>query len=165
MKLRNYISEDANTIASWIADEKSLYQWSADRINKFPICGNDINRFYTPIIGTDRFIPLTYVCDDEIVGHLTIRYPINGNDKVVRFGFVIVNPTLRGQGYGKKMLIAAIEYVKNILKADKITLGVFANNDNAKYCYKSVGFENIGKNEIYCLKIGEWECEEMQLNL
>ena len=165
MKLRKYILEDANTIASWITDKKSLYQWSADRINKFPICGNDINRFYTPIIGTDRFIPLTYVCDDKIIGHLTIRYPINGNDKVVRFGFVIVNPTLRGQGYGKKMLIAAIEYVKNILKADKITLGVFANNDNAKYCYKSVGFENIGKNEFYCLKIGEMECEEMQLNL
>ena len=132
MKLRKYILEDANTIASWITDKKSLYQWSADRINKFPICGNDINRCYTPMIRTGRFIPLTYVCDDKIIGHLTIRYPINGNDKIVRFGFVIVNPTLRGQGYGKKMLIAAIEYVKNILKADKITLGVFANNDNAK---------------------------------
>ena len=165
MKLRNYILEDANTIASWISDEKSLYQWSADRINIFPVCGNDINRCYTPMIRTGRFIPLTYVCDDKIIGHLTIRYPIDGNDKVVRFGFVIVNPTLRGHGYGKKMLITAIEYVKNILKADKITLGVFANNDNAKYCYKSVGFENIGKNEVYRLKIGECECEEMQLNL
>ncbi len=117
------------------------------------------------MIRTGRFIPLTYVCDDKIIGHLTIRYPIDVNDKVVRFGFVIVNPTLRGHGYGKKMLITAIEYVKNILKADKITLGVFANNNNAKYCYKSVGFENIGKNEVYCLKIGECECEEMQLNL
>ena len=165
MKLRNYILEDANTIASWITKEKSLYQWSADRINIFPVCGNDINRCYTPMIRTGRFIPLTYVCDDKIIGHLTIRYPIDGNDKVVRFGFVIVNPTLRGHGYGKKMLITAIEYVKNILKADKITLGVFANNDNAKYCYKSVGFENIGKNEVYRLKIGECECEEMQLNL
>ncbi len=165
MKLRNYILEDANTIASWIADEKSLYQWSADRINIFPVCGNDINRCYAPMIRTGRFIPLMYVCDDKIIGHMTIRYPIDGNDKVVRFGFVIVNPTLRGHGYGKKMLITAIEYVKNILKADKITLGVFANNDNAKYCYKSVGFENIGKNEVYRLKIGECECEEMQLNL
>lgn len=96
MKLRNYILEDANTIASWIADEKSLYQWSADRINIFPVCGNDINRCYAPMIRTGRFIPLTYVCDDKIIGHLTIRYPIDGNDKVVRFGFVIVNPTLRG---------------------------------------------------------------------
>ena len=35
------------------------------------------------------------------------------------------------------------------------------NNDSAKYCYKSVGFQPVGKTEIYKMPIGEWECMEM----
>lgn len=89
-----------------IAYEKSLYQWSANRIGKFPL--------------------------------------------------------LRGYGYGKKMLQLAINYVKNNLNASKITLGVFANNDSARYCYESVGFLPVGKTEIYKMPIGEWECIEME---
>jgi len=62
------------------------------------------------------FIPLTFIDQsDNIIGHLTIRYPIQ-SDRVVRFGFVIVDPVLRGKGYGKALLSAAIEYAKINLK-------------------------------------------------
>ena len=60
------------------------------------------------------------------------------------------------------MLQLAINYAKDTLHASKITLGVFSNN-NARYCYKSVGFQPIGKTEIYKMPIGEWECIEMEL--
>lgn len=40
MELKKYNNENAEIITSWIKDEKSLYQWSADRINKFPITAN-----------------------------------------------------------------------------------------------------------------------------
>ncbi|HRF36648.1 MAG TPA: GNAT family N-acetyltransferase, partial [Clostridia bacterium] len=72
---------------------------------------------------------------------------------------------LRGKGYGKAMLLAAVEYAKINLNAEIITLGVFANNDNAKYCYQSVGFKSVGKNENYQMPLGEWECIEMSLSL
>ena len=94
-----------------------------------------------------------------------LRYPFENNDIVLRFGFVIVNPILRGQGYGKKLLSLAIDYVKNNLKAKEITLGVFDNNDNAKHCYLSVGFEILSNIESYKMPIGEWKCIEMQLKL
>ena len=163
MKLRKYQKEDSATIGSWIKDEKSLYQWSADRIGKFPLADNDLNENYAPMIKGSRFIPLCAFDDDgNLVGHLFIRYPNENDDSLVRFGFVIVDPVLRGCGNGKKMLQLAIDYAKNTLHASKITLGVFANNDNARYCYTSVGFQPVGQTEMYKMSIGEWECIEME---
>ena len=46
MKLRNYISEDSQIICSWVKDEKTLFQWSADRIGKYPLLGNELNGNY-----------------------------------------------------------------------------------------------------------------------
>lgn len=163
MKLRTYKKEDSANICSWIKDEKSLYQWSANKIGKFPITDNDLNEEYAPMIKGNRFIPLSAVDDKgNLVGHLYIRYSYENDDSIVRFGFVIVDPLLRGCGNGKKMLQLAINYAKNTLHASKITLGVFSNN-NARYCYESVGFQPIGKTEIYKMPIGEWECIEMKL--
>lgn len=166
MILRKYKKEDSATIGSWIKDEKSLYQWSADRIGKFPLSDDDLNKDYEPVITSDRFIPLTAVDEmDNIIGHLFIRYPNEIDISIVRFGYVIVNPAMRGCGKGKEMLKLAIDYTRNVLNASKITLGVFANNDSARYCYESVGFCSIGKTETYKMAIGEWECIEMELPL
>ena len=163
MRLKKYQKEDSAIICSWIRDEKSLYQWSADRIGKFPVMDNALNENYAPMNGSDRFIPFSaYDEEDHLVGHLYIRYPDEKDDSMVRFGFVIIDPDLRGQGNGKKMLQLAIEYAKNVLYASKITLGVFVNNDPARYCYQSVGFHPVG-SEIYKMSIGEWECIEMEL--
>ncbi len=164
MILKKYQEEDSAVICSWIQDEKSLYQWSADRIGKFPLADNDLNETYAPMIQSKRFIPLSAFNDDNnLVGHLCIRYPKEDDDSIVRFGFVIVDPALRGCGNGKKMLQLAIDYAKNTLYASKTTLGVFANNGSARFCYESVGFQSIGRTEIYKMPIGEWECVEMEL--
>lgn len=61
------------------------------------------------------------------------------------------------------MLKLPIEYAKNELHASRITLGVFANNDSAKYCNESVGFQPMGEIVTYKMSIGEWECIEMEL--
>ena len=164
MELKKYKQEDSAIICSWIKDEKTLYQWSADRIGKFPLSDNDLNEEYAPRLNSNRFIPLCAFDDrGKLAGHLYIRYPDEADNSTVRFGFVIVDPVLRGHGNGKKMLQLAIDYAKNVLGASKITLGVFANNDSARYCYESVGFKPAGRTEIYKMPIGEWECIEMEL--
>ena len=38
------------------------------------------------------------------MGHSRIRYPDDSDDYTVRFGFVIVDPAIRGLGNGKRML-------------------------------------------------------------
>lgn len=163
MELKEYQKEDSTIICSWIQDEKSLYQWSANKLGKFPLEENALNEDYAQMIKNGRFIPLSAFDEDKLIGHLYIRYPDEKDDSIVRFGFVIVDPELRGRVNGKKMLQLAIDYAKNVLCASKITLGVFANNDSARYCYESVGFRPAGRTEIYKMPIGEWECIEMEL--
>ena len=105
MKLRDFKKDDAPIIASWLRSEEELYRWSADRFNKYPLSGDDINENYAPQMETGRFFPLTALDDkEEVAGHFIIRYPEEKDDSSVRFGFVILNPALRGRGFGKEML-------------------------------------------------------------
>ena len=163
MILRNYKKDDSPIIATWLRTEEELYKWSADRFNKYPLEENDIEENYAPQIESGRFFPLT--AEDEegnVIGHFIIRYPREDDDSSVRFGFVIVDPKFRGKGYGKEMLLLGVEYVKETLSANRIDLGVFENNENAKHCYEAVGFKeyNIRGCE---LPVGNWKCIDMEM--
>ncbi len=163
MILRNYKKEDAHVIVGWLQSEEELFKWSADRFNKYPLSGEDINENYAPQLETGRFIPLTAVNDDgEICGHFIIRYPKDDDDSSVRFGFVIIDPTLRGKGYGKELLRLGIEYVKDNLNATRIDLGVFENNESARRCYEAAGFTEYARRECR-MPIGIWNCADMEI--
>lgn len=165
MKLREYKKEDAVIIAGWLRSEEELYKWSADRFNKYPLSGEDINENYTPQLETGRFIPLTAVNDHEdVIGHFIIRFPRDNDDSSVRFGFVIVDPAVRGKGYGKELLRLGIEYVKEHLSATRIDLGVFENNVSARRCYEAVGFAKYAGRTCE-MPIGIWNCVDMEMYL
>ena len=118
MKMRPYKPEDSQIICSWVKDEKVLYQWSADRIGKFPLTGNELNENYADRKVDVDFFPLTAIDEEEnVIGHLFVLIPDVNVKTTVRFGFVIVTPKIRGKGFGKKMLELAIEYAKKELKA------------------------------------------------
>ena len=165
IKLRPYKPEYSQIIFSWIRDEKSLFQWSADRIGKFPLQGNELNENYvTRNTGTD-FFPFTAVDENEnAIGHLFVLIPDVNVKTTVRFGFVIVSPEIRGKGFGKKMLELAIEYAKKEFHATKVTLGVFANNPKAQACYESIGFSPVSTRVVNILN-SDWECIDMELSL
>ncbi|MBR6173625.1 MAG: GNAT family N-acetyltransferase [Eubacterium sp.] len=165
MKLREYRKEDAAMICKWVRTEDELYRWSADRFNKFPLSEKDIEENYAPQIEGGRFFPLTAVNEEGIVvGHFIIRYPREDDDSSVRFGFVIVDPEIRGKGYGSRMLWLGIQYVKDHLDVARIDLGVFEKNEAAKRCYEAVGFREYGLRKCE-MPIGTWNCIDMELNL
>ena len=163
MILRKYIKEDSPIIATWLRTEEELYKWSADRFNKYPLEENDIEENYAPQIESGRFFPLT--AEDEegnVIGHFIIRYPRDDDESSVRFGFVIVDPKLRGKGYGREMLLLGVEYVKETLSANRIDLGVFENNESAKHCYEAVGFKEYNIRDCE-LPVGNWKCIDMEM--
>ena len=164
MELRNYIDSDANEIIKWIKDEHALRLWSADRYGNFPITANDINNNYAECISSGNFYPMTLVDDNKVVGHIILRNPDSNHKEIVRLGFIIVNDSLRGKGYGKLLIQEAIKYAKTDLGAKEINLGVFENNYSAYYCYKSVGFKTIriDKN-VFQFHNEMWNCVEMIL--
>ena len=167
LRLRPYIPSDAEVITSWIKSEEDQRKWSFDRYSKYPVTSKDMNEKYLDNNGdcdkADDFIPITAMEGDKIVGHMILRYP-SADRKIIRFGFVIVDDIIRGKGYGKRMLELSIRYAFDILKARKITLGVFANNEPAYNCYKVAGFKENGET-FYCECMGEqWKEIEMELS-
>ena len=49
---------------------------------------------------------------------------LRGDNKLLRFGWVIVDDTKRGKKYGQKMLTLGLEYAFEIMRVDKVTIGV-----------------------------------------
>jgi len=164
LRLRPYKACDAKIIVSWIKDEIAFHKWCADRFENYPITAEDMNIHYDEFAYTDNFYQMTAFDETGVVGHLIMRF-IDKEKKVLRFGFVIVDDEKRGKNYGKQMLQLAIQYAFDILKVEKITLGVFENNEPAYYCYKSVGFEEVRLEQIETYNIlgQEWKCKELEL--
>lgn len=168
LRLRPYKNCDAKTIVTWCKDEVSFRKWSSDRWESFPITEADMNRKYIEYNGdcmeADNFYPMTAFDDSGVVGHLIMRFT-DEKKEVLRFGFVIVDDAKRGMGYGKEMLELALKYAFEILKVEKVTLGVFDNNMPAYYCYKAVGFREIAMEEKEkCNICGEtWNVLELEI--
>lgn len=155
-ELRTFVYEDASTILSWCKTKREFRLWTADRYKDYPGIPDEMIRLYE---GEGKF-PLTMVEGGRIVGHIMLRYPSEDKD-VIRFGFVIVDNTLRGKGYGRKLLQLAVDYARDILRAKKVTLGVFCDNHSAFECYRSAGFTVIG-NDSYMIDGEEWQGYEME---
>ncbi len=163
IRLRPYKSCDSEKIAEWIKDENVFRKWGGELFGSFPITANVIDEKYIlnngDCVEPDNFYPWTAINDDNrAVGHFIMRY-IQGDNRILRFGWVIVDDALRGKGYGKQMLIAGLKYAFDILSVDKVTLGVFENNPSAHMCYKSVGFV-----ETKTVDNEPWNVIEMEIN-
>ncbi len=143
-RLRPYKSCDAKKIVSWLKDEEVFIKWGGERFGQFPISAELIDNKYMNDNGDcteeDNFYPwIAFTDEDGVVGHFIMRY-IEGDNKMLRFGWVIVDDSIRGKGYGTEMLKAGFDYAFNILGVNTVTIGVFENNDMAHNCYKKVGF-------------------------
>ena len=163
--IRDYRSSDAKEIVKWIHTEEEFRLWSANCFKVYPMTAQDLIEYYDSFKDADYYFPMTACDEDGIFGHFIFRF-LDEEHKLLRMGFVIVDDLCRGMGYGKAMMNKALEYAFEVLKVDKVTLGVFEQNKAAYECYLSVGFEVdpekpaeeylIGKEkwttvELYCV--------------
>lgn len=159
LRLRPYKPCDAKTIVSWCRDEETFRKWTADRYDSFPITAEDMNKKYVTCNGDcadpENFYPMTAIDESGPVGHLTLRF-VDEKKTTLRFGFVIVDDTKRGMGYGQEMLRLALRYAFDMLKVERVTLGVFENNLPACRCYQAAGFRTVEMDsERWCEICGE----------
>jgi len=120
LTLRPYKPCDAEIIASWIKNEDIYLKWGGKLFGDYPIPADE----------------------GKVVGHFIMRY-LNGDHKLLRFGWVIVDDSIRGKGYGTEMLKKGLKYAFEFLNVERITLGVFEGNEIAQSCYKKVGFKDF----------------------
>ncbi len=165
MYLRPYKAADAETILSWCRDERAFRKWTSDRYPSYPITAREMNEKYFDHNGdcpeADNFYPMTACEDGRPLGHFILRY-VGGDRRVLRAGFVIVDPERRGRGVGREMLRLALEYAFRICRAERVTIGVFENNPPALRCYRAAGFREVPAEPETCELLGEtWRVVEM----
>ena len=63
------------------------------------------------------------------------------------------------------MLGLALRFAFDVLKVQKVTLGVLENNPGAYYCYKAAGFKDapMDKPEYYQLMGEKIKCLELEI--
>ena len=168
IRLRPYKSCDADLIITWLKDEETYIKWSGGRFGSFPITAETINAKYQNYNGgcaePDNFYPMSAVDEYEVIGHLIMRY-IRSDNKILRFGWVIVDDKRRGQKLGKEMLTLGLNYAFNILKGDKVTIGVFENNLPALNCYLSCGFHKSEEIKDSCCKFKGEDSKVLELEI
>lgn len=146
LRLRPYKPCDAEKVVTWCQNEEVFQKWGGAHFGEYPIRAETMNRVYFEKNGncteSDNFYPMTAFDEDGICGHFIMRY-IHGDNRIVRFGWVIVSPDHRGKGYGKEMLSLGIKLARELYGAEKLSIGVFEDNAPAYSCYKSLGFREI----------------------
>ena len=168
IRLRAYKPCDAQKITSWCKDETTFLLWGGERFGSFPISADDMNHKYFDDNGDctepDNFYPMTAFDEKGIVGHFIMRY-LRGDNKILRFGWVIVDASKRGQKYGQKMLALGLKYAFEILQVEKVTIGVFENNARAHHCYLSVGFRKLTDPEdsFATIQGEQWKIIELEI--
>ena len=157
LTLRAYQKTDAETILSWCREERGFYQWTAGVMGDYPLTAEQFGF-------VENLLPLTAWEDDRLVGFFTLR-EASASPLDLRFGFVIVDPALRGTGIGKKMLQLGLKKAFSELQAQCVSLVVFENNVSAHRCYLSAGFQEVmqEKQEIYSVLGEQWLCRELKL--
>lgn len=169
LRLRPYKPCDAEKIVSWCKDEKTFILWGGDHFGSYPITPEIMNRKYLDNNGDctecDNFYPMTAFDDEGIVGHFILRY-LNGDNRLLRIGWVIVDDTKRGRKYGQQMLRLGLEFAFEILQAETVTIGVFENNAPAYHCYLSAGFRKSTILEDSVLEINgeQWKVVELEMS-
>ena len=108
----------------------------------------------------------TALDEGKPTGFFTLRNPGDTANEL-RIGFIILDPEARGCGKGKEMLGLALKYAFEAYGAERVSLGVFENNEPAYHCYKAAGFKDVPLSEPETYRVlGEgWRCKEMAIEL
>lgn len=139
MRLRPYIkSKDFQHIAGWIANERDHALWCANNF-PYPVAAEAFHSFLEKTM--EEWAVGAFAATDDsgkIVGFF--RYSVNTESNEGFLASVIIDPDLRGKGYGSEMIRLALRYAFELTGAESVQLNVFAENQNAKRCYESLGF-------------------------
>lgn len=139
LRLRPYIAiKDFDTIKNWIIDERTHAMWCAN-LTSYPIEKNDFEKLLDEAMlrfGDSPFVVTSK--EGSLIGFFCYSLNLENNEGMLKF--VMVNPDIRGKGYGKAMLQLAIKYAFEMTKASAVHLNVFPENVRAKKCYEAVGF-------------------------
>ncbi len=139
MRLRPYNKQkDFRYIEQWVSDAKTHALWCAGLL-PYPFTEEDFHQLLYK--GEAEFGDCGYIFMDE--GGIPVGFCIFNINMAENFGFtkfVVLDNTMRGKGYGTKMMQLLLKYAFEIAGVEEVRINVFDCNVGAKKCYEKVGF-------------------------
>lgn len=82
------------------------------------------------------------VCGDEVVGVVDL-FNYDAADQRAEFG-LFIDPSKRGQGYGRVSAVALLDYCREVLKLHQLVCDIAVDNQASLSLFDSVGFTRCG---------------------
>lgn len=145
MRLRRYQETDFEKIKTWVNDERTHAMWCANLI-QYPIEKSNFEEVLQK--GAERLGEIPFIAETE-EGETAglICYSMNKETETGMLRFVVLDPKLRGKGYGREMVSLAAQYGFEETNAKAVRLVVFSVNAPARQCYLRAGFEEVSTDE------------------
>jgi RimJ/RimL family protein N-acetyltransferase len=132
--LRKFDPLFAGLVASWVRSAEELF-WLAPS-TAYPLSAAKVVR-WTHKHGN----PLLYY---RVGAQMPVGYgelnPMRNDPRHLWIGHVVLDPAFRGHGLGLRLTHALVDHAFGRLRARKLTLVVFPENEAAVRCYERVGF-------------------------
>lgn len=136
MRLRTYRKNtDFTYIASWLKEERIHALWCSNLFS-YPLSKAEFEQYFEEHEGDGRYV-LTED-DGRPVGFCA--YAVNEEDNSGFAKFIVVDASIRGKGYGTRMLALLLQYAFEITNVARVRLNVFEQNLAARNCYRKAGF-------------------------
>lgn len=152
MEFRPTTSEDLRTILGWVGNDRDMVLWSGPTFT-WPLT---LDQLLTYLENPKRtYWSAIYRDAQELLGHASLL--IDEDAALMRIGFIIVNPDLRGQGAGRFLVDGVVRRGFETSTIPVMTLGVLAHNHPAIQLYESLGFTSTGTTSRIPIRDEEWE--------
>ncbi len=139
MKLRNYIEEtDFPFVQSWMEDERSHALWCAGQF-AYPLDRDNFREALRKNALEWKSCPYVVTEDGKRpTGFLACN--VNREEHYAFLSFLILDPAIRGKGYGIRMVESIAEALFEEDDISALRLNVFDVNEAAVRCYQRAGF-------------------------
>lgn len=156
MEFRPTTSDDLQTILGWVGSDRDMVLWSGPTfawpltLDQLLTYAENPKRTYWSAVDGDSH---------ELMGHASLL--IDDDAGLMRIGFIIVNPALRGRGAGRLLVDGVVRLGFAASTIPVMTLGVLAHNLPAIQLYESLGFRSTGSISRIPGRDEEWEVVTM----
>ena len=162
--LRPFSRQDFPSLVRWSDSPEHLRLWSGSQF-EFPLDEVQLERYLRESEeSSSSWLFTAMVSSQEMpVGHLGLRN-VNRRAGYGRIVDVVVDPSLRGQSIGRRMMYRLLEFGFDELSLHRIDLGVFEINRQAIRFYERLGFQKEGISR-HVLKVGPdyWNMCQMSM--
>ena len=141
----------AGMVATWVRSKPELF-WLAPRTEP-PLTASKVRDWrrpggyplmWVPAGGVELPVPAEGTGDASPIGYAELN-PMRGRLDQYWMGHVLLQPASRGCGLGVRFVAALLDWARDDLRAERVSLVVFPNNAPAIACYRRVGMTLVGE--------------------